>query len=95
MKSRVSAGWLNHTDGGSRFDDRTTGIVAKYAPKALLICSEFVMALGVKGGESRSISVFAVWFLCCFKARAAEKDGSGGIIHINIDKSTFGKVPPH
>ncbi|CAK9046480.1 Acetolactate synthase catalytic subunit [Durusdinium trenchii] len=43
---------------GSRFDDRTTGIVAKYAPKA----------------------------------RAAEKDGSGGIIHINIDKSTFGKV---
>ncbi|CAJ1339955.1 unnamed protein product [Effrenium voratum] len=43
---------------GSRFDDRTTGIVAKYAPKA----------------------------------RAAEKDGTGGIIHINIDKSTFGKV---
>eukprot|EP00434_Breviolum_minutum_P037008 symbB.v1.2.032800.t1/scaffold3984.1/size46886/3 len=43
---------------GSRFDDRTTGIVAKYAPKA----------------------------------RAAEKEGTGGIIHVNIDKSTFGKV---
>mmetsp|Transcript_13034 Transcript_13034/g.24649 ORF Transcript_13034/g.24649 Transcript_13034/m.24649 type:complete len:646 (+) Transcript_13034:109-2046(+) len=43
---------------GSRFDDRTTGIVAKYAPKA----------------------------------RAAEKEGTGGIIHINIDKSSFGKV---
>ncbi|CAE7203107.1 ILV2 [Symbiodinium natans] len=43
---------------GSRFDDRTTGIVAKYAPKA----------------------------------KAAEKDGTGGIIHINIDKSSFGKV---
>ncbi|CAE8717358.1 unnamed protein product, partial [Polarella glacialis] len=43
---------------GSRFDDRTTGIVAKYAPKA----------------------------------RAAEKEGTGGIVHINIDKSCFGKV---
>lgn len=43
---------------GSRFDDRTTGIMSKYAPKA----------------------------------KAAEKDGTGGIIHINIDKSTFGKV---
>lgn len=43
---------------GSRFDDRTTGIVDKYAPKA----------------------------------RAAEAAGTGGIIHINIDKSTFGKV---
>jgi len=43
---------------GSRFDDRTTGIVPKYAPKA----------------------------------RAAEKDGTGGIIHINIDKTCFGKV---
>lgn len=43
---------------GSRFDDRTTGIVAKYAPKA----------------------------------RAAEADGTGGIVHINIDKSSFGKV---
>ncbi|CAE7290671.1 ILV2 [Symbiodinium pilosum] len=43
---------------GSRFDDRTTGIVAKYAPKA----------------------------------KAAEKEGTGGIIHINIDKSSFGKV---
>merc|ERR1719356_721312 len=43
---------------GSRFDDRTTGIVTKYAPKA----------------------------------KAAEKDGTGGIVHINIDKTTFGKV---
>jgi len=43
---------------GSRFDDRTTGIVDKYAPQA----------------------------------RAAEKAGTGGIIHINIDKSSFGKV---
>jgi acetolactate synthase-1/2/3 large subunit len=43
---------------GSRFDDRTTGILDKYAPRA----------------------------------RAAERDGTGGIIHINIDKSTFGKV---
>merc|ERR1719330_741800 len=43
---------------GSRFDDRTTGIMDKYAPKA----------------------------------RAAEKEGTGGIIHVNIDKSSFGKV---
>jgi len=43
---------------GSRFDDRTTGIVTKYAPQA----------------------------------RAAEKEGTGGIVHINIDKTTFGKV---
>ncbi|CAE8632248.1 unnamed protein product, partial [Polarella glacialis] len=43
---------------GSRFDDRTTGIVAKYAPKA----------------------------------KAAEAEGTGGIVHINIDKSAFGKV---
>lgn len=43
---------------GSRFDDRTTGIVTKYAPKA----------------------------------RQAEKDGTGGIVHINIDKTSFGKV---
>jgi acetolactate synthase-1/2/3 large subunit len=43
---------------GSRFDDRTTGIIDKYAPKA----------------------------------RAAEEAGTGGIIHINIDKSSFGKV---
>jgi acetolactate synthase-1/2/3 large subunit len=43
---------------GSRFDDRTTGIVTKYAPKA----------------------------------KAAAADGSGGIIHINIDRRTFAKV---
>lgn len=43
---------------GSRFDDRTTGVSDKYAPKA----------------------------------KAAEKDGTGGIVHINIDKSCFGKV---
>jgi len=43
---------------GSRFDDRTTGLVDKYAPKA----------------------------------RAAEAAGTGGIVHINIDKSSFGKV---
>jgi len=43
---------------GSRFDDRTTGIMNKYAPKA----------------------------------RAAEAEGTGGIIHINIDKGCFGKV---
>eukprot|EP00440_Ansanella_granifera_P040528 gb/GFBE01043955.1/.p1 GENE.gb/GFBE01043955.1/~~gb/GFBE01043955.1/.p1 ORF type:complete len:658 (+),score=177.37 gb/GFBE01043955.1/:1-1974(+) len=43
---------------GSRFDDRTTGIINKYAPKA----------------------------------REAEKQGTGGIVHINIDKTTFGKV---
>jgi len=43
---------------GSRFDDRTTGIAAKYAPKA----------------------------------KAAELDGTGGIVHINIDKHSFGKV---
>eukprot|EP00928_Gymnodinium_smaydae_P041739 TRINITY_DN281_c0_g2_i1.p1 TRINITY_DN281_c0_g2~~TRINITY_DN281_c0_g2_i1.p1 ORF type:complete len:686 (-),score=160.93 TRINITY_DN281_c0_g2_i1:174-2231(-) len=42
---------------GSRFDDRTTGIALKYAPKA----------------------------------RAAEKEGTGGIVHINIDKHSFGK----
>lgn len=43
---------------GSRFDDRTTGVMDKYAPKA--------------------------------KAAAAE--GTGGIVHINIDKKSFGKV---
>merc|ERR1719379_2531757 len=43
---------------GSRFDDRTTGIVDKYAPKA----------------------------------KAAEAAGTGGIVHVNIDKSSFGKV---
>jgi len=43
---------------GSRFDDRTTGVMDKYAPKA----------------------------------RAAGLDGTGGIIHINIDRTTFGKV---
>lgn len=43
---------------GSRFDDRTTGIVDKYAPKA----------------------------------KAAEAAGTGGIVHINIDKNSFGKV---
>lgn len=43
---------------GSRFDDRTTGVVDKYAPKA----------------------------------RLAAQLGRGGIIHINIDKSCFGKV---
>jgi len=43
---------------GSRFDDRTTGVMDKYAPKA----------------------------------RAAEETGAGGIIHINIDRTTFGKV---
>lgn len=43
---------------GARFDDRTTGIVTKYAPKA----------------------------------RAAEAEGTGGIVHINIDRTTFGKV---
>jgi len=43
---------------GSRFDDRTTGVMDKYAPKA----------------------------------RAAGLDGSGGIIHVNIDRSCFGKV---
>lgn len=43
---------------GSRFDDRTTGITLKYAPKA----------------------------------RAAEAEGTGGIVHVNIDKTTFGKV---
>jgi len=43
---------------GSRFDDRTTGMVDKYAPKA----------------------------------RAAETAGIGGIVHINIDKTCFGKV---
>lgn len=43
---------------GSRFDDRTTGLVDKYAPVA----------------------------------RAAEAAGTGGIVHINIDKTSFGKV---
>jgi len=43
---------------GSRFDDRTTGAVAKYAPKAL----------------------------------AAEKEGRGGIIHFDIEKSQFGRI---
>jgi acetolactate synthase-1/2/3 large subunit len=43
---------------GSRFDDRTTGLVDKYAPKA----------------------------------REAEAAGTGGIIHVNIDKSSFGKA---
>jgi len=43
---------------GSRFDDRTTGIMDKYAPKA----------------------------------RMAEREGTGGIVHINIDKTSFGKV---
>lgn len=43
---------------GSRFDDRTTGMVQHYAPKA----------------------------------RAAEANGTGGIVHINIDRSIFGKV---
>jgi len=43
---------------GSRFDDRTTGVMDKYAPKA----------------------------------RAAAEQGTGGIIHINIDRDTFGKV---
>jgi len=43
---------------GSRFDDRTTGVVDKYAPKA----------------------------------KAAAEAGTGGIVHINIDKSSFGKV---
>jgi acetolactate synthase-1/2/3 large subunit len=43
---------------GSRFDDRTTGVMDKYAPKA----------------------------------REAHEAGTGGIVHINIDKSAFGKV---
>jgi len=43
---------------GSRFDDRTTGLVDKYAPKA----------------------------------RAAEAAGTGGIVHVNIDKNSFGKA---
>lgn len=43
---------------GSRFDDRTTGVTNKYAPKA----------------------------------HAAEAAGTGGIIHVNIDRTTFGKV---
>lgn len=43
---------------GSRFDDRTTGVMNKYAPKA----------------------------------KAAEAEGTGGIIHINIDRTSFGKV---
>ena len=29
------------------------------------------------------------------QAKAAEKDGTGGIIHINIDKSSFGKALRH
>jgi acetolactate synthase I/II/III large subunit len=45
---------------GSRFDDRTTGIITKYAPAA----------------------------------RAAERESRGGIVHINIDKQSFGKVVP-
>ena len=28
----------------------------------------------------------------CSQAKAAEKEGTGGIIHINIDKSSFGKA---
>ena len=43
---------------GSRFDDRTTGLVKKYAPK-------------------------------CFQAY---KDGKGGIIHVNLEKSEINKV---
>jgi acetolactate synthase-1/2/3 large subunit len=43
---------------GSRFDDRTTGIITKYAPAA----------------------------------KEAHGNGTGGFIHINIDKSSFGKV---
>jgi len=43
---------------GSRFDDRTTGVMDKYAPKA----------------------------------KAAAAAGTGGIVHINIDKKSFGKV---
>jgi len=43
---------------GSRFDDRTTGVMNKFAPKA----------------------------------KAAEAAGTGGIVHINIDRTTFGKV---
>ena len=43
---------------GSRFDDRTTGLADKYAPKA----------------------------------KAAAAAGTGGIVHINIDKTSFGKV---
>lgn len=60
------------SSSGSRFDDRTTGIVAKYAPKA----------------PDCALNGCA----CSVQARAAEKDGTGGIIHVNIDKSTFGKV---
>ena len=43
---------------GSRFDDRTTGNISKYAPK-------------------------------CFEAY---KNGTGGIIHVNIEKSEINKV---
>jgi len=43
---------------GARFDDRTTGMMARYA----------------------------------LKAKAAGEAGTGGIIHVNIDKTTFGKV---
>lgn len=43
---------------GSRFDDRTTGALAQYAPEAL----------------------------------AAEKEGHGGIVHFDIEKSQFGRV---
>jgi len=43
---------------GARFDDRTTGVMDKYAPKA----------------------------------KEAAAAGKGGIVHINIDKTCFGKV---
>jgi len=43
---------------GSRFDDRTTGALAKYAPVAL----------------------------------EAEREGRGGIIHFDIEKSQFGRI---
>jgi len=43
---------------GSRFDDRTTGAIAKYAPKAI----------------------------------EAEREGRGGIIHFDIEKSQFGRI---
>lgn len=43
---------------GSRFDDRTTGVVEKYAPKAF----------------------------------SAYKNGTGGIIHVNLEKSEIKKV---
>ena len=43
---------------GSRFDDRTTGLVSEYAPKAF----------------------------------EAYQNGTGGIIHVNIEESEIGKV---